>query len=102
MYTKGNWSWKNGENGTEDLATLVSDSGEEICYFGNAEQYYSSSGSEPTDGDKKLIAAAPDLLEALQTLQTAIEYAAENNTLHVLGKQDIDLIDAAIFKATGE
>ena len=52
--------------------------------------------------DAKLIAAAPDLLEALQTLQTAIGYAAENNTLHVLGKQDIDLIDAAIFKATGE
>ena len=49
----------------------------------------------------KLHNAASELLDALQTLQTAIGYAAENNALHVIGKQDIDLIDAAITKAVG-
>ena len=49
----------------------------------------------------KLIEAAPKMYEALKTLQTAIGYAAENNALHVLGKQDIDLIEDAISNAVG-
>ncbi len=98
MYTKGKWYWKNEEPGTEDLAKLLSDNGEEICDFGNGEQYYPSSGSEPSDDDKKLIAAAPDLLQAVQEFivvinksPTALEYYGDA----------INRGKAAILKAVG-
>jgi hypothetical protein len=48
----------------------------------------------PNDSDARLIAAAPDLLEALRDCREALRLAGANGELRV--------VDAAIAKATGE
>jgi len=93
VYTKGNWEVNKRASRNVKCNDIT---------IANCSSGQDGVREDEEIANAKLIAAAPDLLEALQTLQTAIGYAAENNTLHVLGKQDIDLIDAAIFKATGE
>jgi hypothetical protein len=49
-----------------------------------------------SEANARLMAAAPVLLEALQTLKKGIEYAANNNSMYAIGNSDIELIEAAI------
>ena len=49
-----------------------------------------------------LIAAAPEMYEALECIETAIGYAKEMSANYVLEKQDVDLILSALAKARGE
>ena len=66
-HTPGPWHWEYGPY-EEDLAILKS-SAREICYFGNRQEYAEHCGVEPNEADKALIAAAPDLLEALKAAE---------------------------------
>ena len=48
-----------------------------------------------------LIAAAPDLLEALLKLKEAIDAAAFQNYVHAIETDEVNMINAAISKAVG-
>lgn len=67
-----------------------------VCHFGNDESYYPEEGTEPSDADKALIAAAPDLLEALEELLNTPFDSDIKTRLAVINKAN-----AAIAKAKG-
>lgn len=64
----------------------------EVCNFGDREQYYPTAGTEPSDADKALIAAAPDLLAACVRFLNPTD---EGPTLDTI-------IRAAVAKAFGQ
>jgi hypothetical protein len=106
-HTPGPWRWLSGaETGREHsncyLSSLVGplydasvkshERRQEICNFGNDETYYPMEGMEPSDADKLLIAAAPDLLAAcLRVLNPTDE-----------GPRMEDIVSAAVAKALGQ
>lgn len=65
-HTPGPWYWCDGED-KKDLPYLTSESGK-ICEFGNWEAYYPHCGELPNEADARLIAAAPEMYEALRHL----------------------------------
>lgn len=67
-HTPGPWRWKLGGH-TEDLPELVGAGGEMVLWLGNDASYYPTAGIEPDEADARLIAAAPDLLEALRRIE---------------------------------
>jgi hypothetical protein len=71
------------------MGAILGASGVPVCTFGYCTTYYPVEGDPPTDADARLIASAPDLLEALQGLVLPI-----NNKAHNAAR-------AAIAKATG-
>lgn len=48
--------------GPHDRGGFIDANGEMVCWFGDGEQYYPTDGEPPSDDDKRLISAAPDLL----------------------------------------
>jgi hypothetical protein len=59
--TKGKWYWSYGAS--NQMASLMSETGSEICNFGDCTTYYPTEGIEPNDADSLLISKAPELLE---------------------------------------
>lgn len=59
--TKGEWVWKINK-GTEDCGSFESQDGDVICWFGDSEQFYPTSGVPPTKADRKLILEASRVL----------------------------------------
>jgi hypothetical protein len=71
-HTPGPWVWTDrvlqGDAkyaGYGDTGGFVTADGTPVCWFGDSETYYPTEGTPPTAADARLIAAAPDLLEAL-------------------------------------
>lgn len=64
-YTPGPWTWTPYDKKLERLESLNGPTGE-VCNFGCDTQYYPSCGEAPCLGDKRLIAAAPDMLAFIQ------------------------------------
>lgn len=72
-HTPGPWHWVPSPHATHpDMGAFFSDGGQRVCWFGDAEQYYPSQGEPPSDADARLIAAAPDLLDALREARDAL------------------------------
>ena len=100
-HTPGPWRWYEPDDETT-MAMLVgplfdpnvrySERQHEVCDFGDCEQYYPSNGTEPSDADKALIAAAPDLLAACVRFLNPTD---EGPTLDTI-------IRAAVAKALGQ
>lgn len=99
-FTKGPWVWvdkllqgRAKYAGPYDNGGFVSADGEMVCWFGDAEQYYPSDGEAPSDEDKHLIAAAPDMYEALELALDLFVY--QDSACYEIGR-------AALAKARGE
>ena len=88
-HTPGPWFWHYGIDGDTKMDVLTS-STSKVCDFGDCETYYPIEGTPPNEADAKLIAAAPELLEAL------IEVVAISDRKH----DAWDKAKAAIKKAT--
>jgi hypothetical protein len=82
------WNWFNP--GCEYLAILLDQNGEEVCNFGNQEEYYPTEGTEPNEHNKLIIAAAPKMLAMLQRIISS----------DGLGIEDYFEIEEVIKKAT--
>lgn len=70
-HTPAPWYWCDGEE-EKDLPYLTSNAGK-ICEFGNWEAYYPQCGELPNEADRRLIAAAPELLEVLERCIVVID-----------------------------
>jgi hypothetical protein len=69
-YTRGPWIWQPMQG--DDMPKLFNQYGAHVCDFGNDRTYYPTAGTPPDIEDARLIAAAPDLLEALRSLMDDI------------------------------
>ena len=66
-HTSGPWRFEEDRE-SYDCGRFVAQDGTVICYFGDSEQYYPTSGSPPEGANRAVMLAAPDLLEALRDL----------------------------------
>lgn len=66
--TPGPWNFRHNinEGYATDMGGFIGGSGKVVCWFGDGETYYPTEGTIPDKEDICLIAAAPELLEALQ------------------------------------
>lgn len=108
-YTPGPWTWTkpdkwpNHEEHEVWLGSIDHESGT-ICDFGHNAQYYPSQGEPPNEANARLIAAAPELLEALQALFADYKRLADSGDAGYWSLEDTEegkLALAAIAKATG-
>lgn len=100
-HTPAPWYWCDGEE-EKDLPYLTSNAGK-ICEFGNWEAYYPQCGELPNEADRRLIAAAPELLEALEWLVTIQSIVSIPEAMHSRTYQiAVEQARAAIAKAKGE
>ena len=98
-HTPGPWMW--------DCDVIKNDPLERVRYRVVARgktvtQCYYSSSDESAQHDARLIAAAPDLLEALREYRAAILFAQDKQALMSAIKSADDKARAAIAKAEGE
>jgi hypothetical protein len=64
--TKGKWYWSFGAS--NEMASLMSETGIEVCNFGDCTTYYPTEGVEPNDADALLISKAPEMFEMLKKI----------------------------------
>jgi hypothetical protein len=108
VHTPGPWRWIEAKGSTNAKLVGVEYDGKsgtgrnawelrgEVCDFGDSTQYYPTEGNEPSDADMRLIAAAPELLEACK----AALLIDESDSASVDPREIFDGIRAAIARAT--
>lgn len=95
-WTKGPWKWVEFPKETT-MARLMGNDDAIVCHFGDSESYYPIEGTEPSEADKALIAASPDLLKAVKT---ALEFFYNPTSFHIPSVEQI--YKNAIAKAEGK
>lgn len=86
-WTPGPWVWRTGKGSWQ--GSIEPD----ICDFGDDTHYYPSEGTPPNEANAHLIAAAPDLYEALERLVIELDGS---------GMEWADDANIALAKARGE
>ena len=66
-HTPRPWHWDAGDPYLR-MGGIMGPDGEWVCHFGDYETYYPTAGDPPSDADRALMLAAPDLLSALREL----------------------------------
>jgi len=90
-HTPGPWYWvDDGDLDITEMPKLRGAQGVEVCNFGDGTAYYPTEGEPPNLIDAALIAAAPELLDALR----ACWDLGIDSTL-------VPLVRSVIAKATG-
>ena len=92
-HTPGPWRWKLEEFGSY---RLIAKDGTKVADDGSADGEYGGWMNDPKEPNARLIAAAPDLLEALELAHAMLSGA--NMNVNVVEKK----VRAAIAKARGE
>ena len=64
--------------GPYDLGGFVDQSGEVICWFGDDEQYYPTGGEPPSETNKNLIGASPQMYAALEAVALFVKPTPSN------------------------
>lgn len=96
-YTPGPWNAKYANDGCGDIG-IVGDGGVVAECFHEIREKNERANRECI-ANARLIAAAPDLLEALKAARDELdEYRVDTNSM----PSTLEIIDAAITKATGE
>lgn len=95
-HTPGPWSWQTNQ------ANRVSIDGPDGAEVVRAEEYAGSAWVEVSEDDARLIAAAPELLEALILLEHEMVESGNAGSVDYGWKPAIEKTRAAIAKATGE
>lgn len=70
-FTPGPWHWK-ASLGRTEMPVLLGADALPVCDFGMSETYYPVEGTPPEEADARLIAAAPELYEALEATHRLI------------------------------
>lgn len=91
--TPGPWAFER-DDASRDEGAIRGGGGVLVCWFGDSESHYNTSGFAPEADDLSLILAAPELLEALQDILHAYDKHDEHS--------EFDFARAAIAKALGE
>lgn len=106
-HTPGPWTFVPQRDDPEgapvtDLGGFRGPNGESICTFGENMEFYPDCGTPPSEADARLIAAAPDLLEAVRGFLSHVpmftpqaELDAKREAVRAIGR-------AAIAKAEGK
>ncbi len=98
-HTPGPWDWLNSDIGQD--GTLVGRRGENVIHHDAYEGMWFATHDEHRDAaNARLIAAAPDLLEALQELYALDTHQGNHGTCW-LHPHTAEKVRAAITKATG-
>lgn len=98
QHTPGPWRWEPEDESHDQHPVLLGSDGQEVCGFGSYTHYDQRSGNPPEECDMALIAAAPELLLAVQSLMNLFEqHEAQARIKSPVG----DYARAAIAKATG-
>ena len=105
-HTPGPWKWKYPECWEKDwyegeLPYLYS-SEEYVAHFGDCTTYYPTSGGTPDEADRRLIAAAPDMLEALIALRDAASGLQHSDYEYVVEDQIEDATKVINLAINGE
>ena len=96
-HTPGPWVYES-EGKNNHLGKFCTEAGELICDFGHDIPYEGVPGNPPDFANAHLIAAAPDLLEALEAIVATWDGPKYNHFM----ADNIDLARAAIAKAKGQ
>lgn len=112
QYTPGPWMWE--ADGREQRTALRSSNGDCVIYAQADISGYTPSvdpWTDVSDADARLIAAAPDLLEALRAADEALAQvtAFEDDARYIMGNTNFEIVKlrrqevrAAIAKATAQ
>ena len=99
-HTPGPWVFRSesGASGCDDndMGGIYAPDFVEVCWFGNGTTYYPTEGCPPSEANGRLMAAAPDLLEACIQAEAAIAGLDFDGCPEALA-----VIRAAIAKAEG-
>ena len=97
-HTPGPWAWKiEGFDGYK----LIAKDGTKVADDGSADGEYGGWMNDPNEPNARLIAAAPDLLDACQLIVNAFDVLKPASAARVEPLQ-INAARAAIAKARGE
>lgn len=97
--TPGPWEWF--RPGGKFLPVLRDSNRNEVCNFGNAEDYYPTEGEEPGPEDALLISKAPEMLAMLERIAALQEeYYGNGSGTHLALLSIKKEIDTLIENAT--